>query len=39
MRSALPVADLRGQADVLAGELRQLDVRIQRTNSEADLLV
>ncbi|MFE2284165.1 DIP1984 family protein [Streptomyces sp. NPDC059443] len=36
--SALPVAELRGQADVLAREIRELDVRIQRTNWEADLL-
>jgi DNA repair exonuclease SbcCD ATPase subunit len=38
MLSALPVAELRGQADQLARELRELDVRIQRTNWEADLL-
>lgn len=38
MLSALPVADLRGRADVLAREMRVLDVRIQRTNWEADLL-
>ena len=37
MLSALPVADLRAQADVLAREVRELDVRIQRTNWEADL--
>lgn len=36
--SALPVAELRGQADVLAREIREVDVRIQRTNWEADLL-
>jgi hypothetical protein len=30
MLSALPVADLRGQADALAREIRGLDVRIQR---------
>ncbi|MCY0925892.1 DIP1984 family protein [Streptomyces sp. H27-H1] len=36
--SALPVAELRGQADVLAREIREIDVRIQRTNWEADLL-
>jgi hypothetical protein len=38
MLSALPVADLRAQADVLAREIRELDMRIQRTNWEADLL-
>jgi hypothetical protein len=38
MLSALPVADLRGQADELARQIREIDVRIQRTNWEADLL-
>lgn len=38
MLSALPVADLRAQADALAREIRELDMRIQRTNWEADLL-
>jgi hypothetical protein len=38
MLSALPVADLRAQADVLAREIRELDLRIQHTNWEADLL-
>ncbi|MGW0431187.1 DIP1984 family protein [Micromonospora sp. NPDC003197] len=38
MISALPVAELREQADRLAREIRELDVRIQRTNWEADLL-
>lgn len=38
MLSALPVADLRSQADVLARDIRDLDVRIQRTNWEVDLL-
>ncbi len=38
MLSALPVADLRAQADGLARELRELDVRIQRANWEIDLL-
>lgn len=38
MLAALPVADLRAQADALARELRELDVLIQRTNWEADLL-
>jgi len=38
MLSALPVAQLRMQADDLARELRELDVRIQRANWEADLV-
>jgi hypothetical protein len=38
MIPALPVADLRGQADDLAKELREIDTLIQRTNWEADLL-
>lgn len=38
MFSALPVAQLRGQADEVARELRELDVRIQRANWEVDLL-
>ncbi|MFI0897239.1 DIP1984 family protein [Streptomyces sp. NPDC020983] len=38
MLSALPVVELRAQADVLAREIRELDMRIQRTNWEADLL-
>ncbi|MFH9015599.1 DIP1984 family protein [Streptomyces sp. NPDC017943] len=38
MLSALPVAELRARADVLARELREIDVRIQRTNWEVDLL-
>ncbi|WP_055587634.1 DIP1984 family protein [Streptacidiphilus griseoplanus] len=36
--SALPVAELRAQADVLAREIRETDMRIQRTNWEVDLL-
>jgi hypothetical protein len=36
--SALPVADLRAQADDVARRLRELDTNIQRTNWEADLL-
>ena len=36
--SALPVADLRAQADDVARRIRELDVEIQRTNWEADLL-
>jgi hypothetical protein len=38
MLSALPVAELRGQADDLARQLREVDTLIQRTNWEADLL-
>jgi hypothetical protein len=38
MLAALPVAQLRSQADALARELRDLDVQIQRTNWEADLV-
>ena len=38
MVAALPVAELRDQADALAREIRALDVRIQRTNWEFDLL-
>jgi hypothetical protein len=38
MLSALPVADLRGQADAVAREIRELDMEIQRTNWQADLL-
>jgi hypothetical protein len=38
MFSALPVAELRAQADVLSKEIREVDVLIQRTNWEIDLL-
>lgn len=38
MLSALPVAQLRAQADEVAREWRELDVRIQRSNWEVDLL-
>lgn len=38
MLSALPVAELRAQADLLAREIREIDVDIQRTNWEVDLL-
>jgi hypothetical protein len=38
MIPALPVAQLRRQADDLARELREVDTLIQRTNWEADLL-
>lgn len=38
MLAALPVAQLRAQADEIALELRELDVRIQRSNWEVDLL-
>jgi hypothetical protein len=37
MIPALPVADLRRQADDLARRLREVDTLIQRTNWEADL--
>ncbi|MEV4602111.1 DIP1984 family protein [Amycolatopsis sp. NPDC049253] len=36
--AALPVSELREQADRVALELRHLDIDIQRTNWEADLL-
>ena len=36
---ALPVRELREQADVVARELRALDVAIQRTNWEVDLQI
>lgn len=35
--SALPVAQLRAQADAVAQELRELDNRIQQANSSNDL--
>ncbi|WP_345475734.1 hypothetical protein [Actinoallomurus oryzae] len=38
MIPALPVAELRGQADDLARRLREVDTLIQRTNWEVDLL-
>lgn len=38
MLSALPVAEPRGQADALARDIREIDVRIQRANWEVDLL-
>jgi hypothetical protein len=38
MIPALPVAELRGEADELARQLREVDTRIQRANWEADLL-
>ena len=38
MLSALSVGGLRAQADQLAQELRELDVRIQRANWEIELL-
>lgn len=38
MFAALPVGDLRAQADQIARELRELDVRIQSSNWEVDLL-
>jgi hypothetical protein len=36
--TALPVARLRAQADEIARELRELDVRIQSSNWEVELL-
>jgi hypothetical protein len=38
MIPALPVAELRDEADDLARQLREVDTRIQRANWEADLL-
>ena len=38
MIPALPVAELRGQADQIARGLREVDTAIQRTNWEVDLL-
>ncbi|MET9674261.1 DIP1984 family protein [Streptomyces sp. NPDC006482] len=38
MLSTLPVAELRARADVLAREIRETDVLIQRSNWEVDLL-
>lgn len=38
MLAALPVADLRRRADLLARDLRELDLRIQRADWEHDLL-
>lgn len=37
MFSALPVAELRAQADELARQIRELDVEIQRANWEVEL--
>ena len=38
MLAALPVAQLRAQADDLARQIRELDVRIQQSNWEFDLI-
>lgn len=38
MLAALPVGELRAEADAVAQQLRELDVLIQRTNWEAELL-
>jgi hypothetical protein len=38
MLTALPVAQLRSQADDLARQIRELDVRIQQSNWNFDLL-
>jgi hypothetical protein len=37
-RPGKPVAQLRAQADILAREIRELDIRIQQANWEFDLL-
>ena len=36
--SALPVAELRSEADDPARQLREIDARIQKSNWEFDLL-
>jgi hypothetical protein len=38
MLAALPVAQLRAQADDLARQIRELDVRIQQSNWQFDLM-
>lgn len=38
MLAALPVSRLRTEADAIARELRELDVRLQQSNWEVDLL-
>jgi hypothetical protein len=38
MLTALPVAELRDQADGIARQIRDLDVRIQQSNWEVDLI-
>ncbi len=38
MIAALPVAELRGQADDIARQLREVDTLIQQTNWEVDLM-
>ncbi|MEV7215355.1 DIP1984 family protein [Kitasatospora cineracea] len=38
MLPALPVAELRSRADLLAKEIREVDTLIQRTNWEIDLI-
>ena len=38
MLAALPVAQLRAQADDLARQIREIDVRIQQSNWEFDLI-
>ncbi|MGX4736524.1 DIP1984 family protein [Kitasatospora griseola] len=38
MFSALPVAELRARADLLAKEIREVDTLIQRANWEIDLI-
>ncbi|HTJ69554.1 MAG TPA: DIP1984 family protein [Actinospica sp.] len=38
MLAALPVSQLRAEADAIARELRELDVRLQQSNWEVELL-
>lgn len=38
MIPALPVAELRAQADDLARQIREVDTLVQRTNWEVELL-
>ena len=38
MLAALPIAQLRAQADSLARDVRELDIAIQRSNWEVDLV-
>lgn len=38
MLAALPVSQLRSEADAIARELRELDVRLQQSNWEVELL-
>jgi hypothetical protein len=38
MLPALPVTQLRSQADDLARQIREIDMRVQQSNWEVDLL-